>query len=88
VAARSRPICAAPEERSQQKDMKKNRNRETTLSDLIAAAGEVAFECSNSDIEALNVARFALIELLKKTSQPVDLDREFETVDSPSPLVH
>jgi hypothetical protein len=68
--------------------MKKKRNVETTLGDLIAAASEVAFEYSNNDTEAYNLAQFALIEILKKTSKPLDLDEEFETLDSPSPLVH
>jgi hypothetical protein len=68
--------------------MKKTRNVETTLGDLIAAASEVAFEYSNSDVEAYNLAQFALVEILKKTSQPLDLDKEFASLDSPSQLVH
>jgi len=47
--------------------MKKTRNVETTLGDLIAAASEVAFEYSNSDVEAYNLAQFALVEIRKKT---------------------
>jgi hypothetical protein len=70
------------------KDMKKSRNVETTLDDLLAAASEVAFEYSNSDVEAYNLAWFALVEILKKTSQPLDLDKEFASLDSPSQLVH
>ena len=68
--------------------MKKTRNVETTLGDLIAAASEVAFEYSNSDVEAYNLAQFALVEILKKTSRPLDLDKEFASLDSPSQLVH
>jgi hypothetical protein len=68
--------------------MKKTRNVETTLGDLIAAASEVAFEYSNSDVEAYNLAQFALVEILKKTSQPLDLDKEFASLDFPSQLVH
>jgi hypothetical protein len=68
--------------------MKKTRNVETTLGDLIAAASEVAFEYSNNDVEAYNLAQYALIEIIKKTSRPTDLDKEFETLDSPSQLVH
>ncbi len=68
--------------------MKKTRNVETTLGDLIAAASEVAFEYSNSDVEAYNLAQFALVEILKKTSQPLDLDKEFASLDSPAQLVH
>ena len=70
------------------KQMKKTRTVETTLGNLIAAASEVAFEYSNNDVEAYNLARFALVEILKKTSQPLDLDKEFESLDSPSQLVH
>jgi hypothetical protein len=56
------------------------------LSDLLAAAGEVAFECSNSDKEALDLAQLALIEILKNTS--VTSDKEFESLSSPSNLIH
>lgn len=68
--------------------MKKTRNVETTLGDLIAAASEVAFEYSNNDVEAYNLAQLALVEILKKTSQPLNLEREFESLESPSQLVH
>ena len=68
--------------------MKKTRIVQTTLGDLVAAASEVAFEYSNNDVEAYNLAQFALIEILKKTSHPLDLDKEFERLDSPSQLVH
>jgi hypothetical protein len=68
--------------------MKKTRKVETTLGDLVAAASEVAFEYSNNDVEAYNLAQLALVEILRKTSQPLDLDKEFESLDSPSQLVH
>ncbi len=68
--------------------MKKTRNVETTLGDLIAAASEVAFEYSNSDVEAYNLALFAVVEILKKSSQPLVLDKVFASLDSPSQLVH
>lgn len=61
---------------------------ETTLGDLIAAASEVAFEYSNNDREAYKLARLALIEILKKTSHPVDLNQDFNNLDSSSELVH
>jgi hypothetical protein len=69
-------------------DMKKKHRIETTLGDLIAAASEVAFEYSNSDVEAYNLAQMALVEILKKTSEPLDLDKEFENLSSSSGLVH
>ncbi|MGH7795334.1 MAG: hypothetical protein ACREQ2_10615 [Candidatus Binatia bacterium] len=64
------------------------RKIETTLGDLIAAAGEVAFEYSNNDMEAYNLAQAALIEILRKTSYPLDLDKDFENLESPSQLIH
>lgn len=67
--------------------MKRKHNIETTLGDLIAAASEVAFEYSNNDVEAYNIAQLALVEILKKTSDPLDLNKEFENL-SPSQLVH
>lgn len=68
--------------------MKNPRHIEPSLGDLIAAAGEVAFEYSNSDVEAYNLARAALVEIIKKTSHSLDLDKEFEDLSSPSALVH
>jgi hypothetical protein len=44
---------------------------ETTLGELIAAASEVAFEYSDSDKEAYEIARLALIEILRNTSRPI-----------------
>ena len=61
---------------------------ETALSDLIAAAGEVAFEYSENDKDAFTLAQVALVELLRKTTQRVDLDKEFENIASPSQLIH
>ncbi|HXF75743.1 MAG TPA: hypothetical protein VNN13_06590 [Methylomirabilota bacterium] len=57
-----------------------------SLSDLLAAAGEVAFECSNSDKEAFDLAQVALIEILKNTS--VTSDKDFEKLPSPADLIH
>jgi hypothetical protein len=77
-----------PEREETEKNMKTPRNIETTLGDLIAAASEVAFEYSNNDVEAYHLARLALVEILKKSSQSVDLDKEFESLDSASQLIH
>jgi hypothetical protein len=57
-----------------------------SLSDLLAAAGEVAFECSNSDKEAFDLAQVALIEILKNAS--VTSDKDFEKLPSPADLIH
>jgi hypothetical protein len=51
---------------------------DTTLGDLIAAASEVAFEYSDNDKEAYQLARLALIEILKKTSYPLDLTEDLD----------
>jgi hypothetical protein len=64
------------------------RKIETTLGDLIAAASEVAFEYSNNDVEAYNMAQLALVEILRKTSNPLDLDTNFENLESPSQRIH
>ena len=68
--------------------MSKKHRLNTTLGDLIAAASEVAFEYSNNDREAYNLAQLALVEILKKTADPLDLDKEFEDLSSSSQLVH
>jgi hypothetical protein len=63
--------------------MESNSKRlDTTLGELIAAASEVAFEYSDNDKEAYELARLALIEILKKASHPADLP---ENCDKPTP---
>lgn len=61
---------------------------ETTFGDLIAAAGEVAFEYSDNDKEGYELVRYTLVELLKKTAQHGDFNRELEALESPSSLIH
>jgi len=61
---------------------------ETTLSDLIAAAGAVAFEYSENDKDAFTLAQLALVEIIRKTTQRIDLEKDFEDIASPSPLIH
>jgi len=61
---------------------------ETTLGDLIAAASEVAFEYSENDKEAYRLAQLALVEMIRRTTQRVDLNNEFENIASPSQLIH
>ncbi len=51
--------------------MKINRNDnrvDTTLGELIAAISEAAFEYSDDTKEAYNLARLALVEILKSAS--------------------
>ncbi len=64
------------------------RKLDTTLSKLIAAAGEVAFEHSDNDREAYNLTRLALIEIIKNSAHTFDLDKDFEAVISPSRHLH
>lgn len=68
--------------------MKRKNRIDTTLGDLIAAASEVAFEYSNNDREAYSLAQLALVELLKKSADPLDLDKEFKNLSSSSQLMH
>ena len=60
---------------------------ETTLGDLIAAASEVAFEYSDNDREAYDLAQMALVELLRKTSHN-DMTGKLEDYYAPSELSH
>jgi hypothetical protein len=66
--------------------MKRRAPPRVNLADLLAAAGEVAFDCSNSDKEAFVLAQAALVEILKSTS--LTRDGEFEMISSPSRLSH
>lgn len=50
----------------------------TTLGELIAAASEVAFEYSDNDKDAYRMARLALIEILKRSPNPMVLDEDFD----------
>jgi hypothetical protein len=68
--------------------MDKKIRLETTLGDLIAAASEVAFEYSDNDRDAYNLARLALIEMLRKTKHSPDLNQELEALSSPSSQFH
>jgi hypothetical protein len=65
-----------------------NQRIETTLGDLIAAASEVAFEYSENDRDAYVLAQLALVEMLKKTTHLVDLNKDFVELASPSQLIH
>ena len=65
-----------------------NRKLDTPLDELIAAAGHVAFECSDNDKDAYILAQLALIEMIKETSRLFDIDSEFDAASSPSQLIH
>jgi len=61
---------------------------EITLRNLIAAAGEVAFEYSDNDRDAYSLAQLALIEILRKTAHADELNGDFANMLSPSQLIH
>ncbi len=65
-----------------------SRRIDATLGYLIAAASQVAFEFSDNDKDAYNLAQVALIEMIKKSRQPIDLDKELEELSPISQLVH
>lgn len=65
-----------------------SRRIETTLGDLIAAASQVAFEYADNDRDAYNLAQQALMEIIKRTKQPLDLDKELENLAPLSQLIH
>jgi hypothetical protein len=64
------------------------RKLDTTLGELIAAASEVAFEYSDNDKDAYDLAQLALIEILRKTAHRIELDMNLEDLPSPSQLIH
>ena len=65
-----------------------SRTLDTNLSELIAAAGEVAFEYSDNDREAYKLARLALIEIVKNSAHSINADRDFERLAPPSQRFH
>jgi hypothetical protein len=64
------------------------RRLDTTLGDLIAAASEVAFEFSDNDKEAYELARLALIEILKKASYPSGINTEDDELAPRKQILH
>jgi hypothetical protein len=61
---------------------------ETSLSELIAAAGNLAFDHSENGREAYQLARVALVEFIKKSAHPGDSDTDFAGLPSPSEQLH
>ena len=52
-------------------------NITVSFRELIAAAGEIAFEYAENDNDGRRLARLALIEFLRKTPKAVNLDSDF-----------
>ncbi len=65
-----------------------NPKLDTRLRELISAAGNLAFECSDNGREGYALARLALIEFIKKSAHPSDSDMDFESLTKPSDLLH
>ena len=65
-----------------------NQRRSRLKSITLTAASEIAFEYSNNDKDAYNLAQLALLEMIKKRSQPLDLDQELEILAPLSQLIH
>jgi len=65
-----------------------NKRIDKTLGELLAAASEFAFECSNDDKEAYQMARLAMVEILRRTSQPTDFKEEFDHTATREPQFH
>lgn len=59
-----------------------------SLGELIAAAGELAFEYSTSDREAYRLARVALIEILKSGLYPNELPQLLDGSGENSRYLH
>jgi hypothetical protein len=68
--------------------MESTRRLDTTLGDLIAAASEVAFEYSDNDQEAYELARLALMEILKKAYHPIEITRDFDELQPRKQTLH
>lgn len=54
-------------------------NIAVSFRELIAAAGELAFEYAENDNDGRRLARLALIEFLRNAPKATDLDRDFPT---------
>jgi len=54
-------------------------NIAVSFRELIAAAGELAFEYAENDNDGRRLARLALIEFLRNAPKTIDLDRDFPT---------
>jgi hypothetical protein len=69
--------------------MEQNPKRtDTTLGELIAAASEVAFEYSDNDRDAYQLARLALIELIKNSSHAMNFNKQFEFLSDIKETIH
>ncbi|MBI1996658.1 MAG: hypothetical protein HYU31_09200 [Deltaproteobacteria bacterium] len=61
----------------QRNAMNPNEKIAASFRELIAAAGELAFEYAESDNDGRRLARLALIEFLRSTPKTLNLDSDF-----------
>lgn len=59
-----------------------------SIRELIAAAGELAFEYAENDNDGRRLARLALIEFLRNTPKAVNLDNDFPTPATGRQVLH
>ena len=65
-----------------------NKRIDKTLGELLAAASEFAFEWSNNDKEAYQMARLAMVEILRMASQPTEFNENSENAVTKPPRFH
>ena len=63
-------------------------NIAVSFRELIAAAGELAFEYAENDNDGRRLARLALIEFLRNTPKAVNLESDFPTPTTGRELLH
>jgi hypothetical protein len=59
-----------------------------SIRELIAAAGELAFEYAENDNDGRRLARIALIEFLRTRSYSENVDRDFLTPTTGHQTIH
>ena len=63
-------------------------NIAVSIRELIAAAGELAFEYAENDNDGRRLARLALIEFLRNTPKAVNLDGDFPAPTTGRQVLH
>lgn len=60
----------------------------SSLGEMIATAGEVAFAYSDNDKDGHRLARLALIELIRNRAQAINFDKDFDFPTDTRTTVH
>jgi len=63
-------------------------NIAVSIRELIAAAGELAFEYAENDNDGRRLTRLALIEFLRNTPKTVNLDSDFPAPTTGHQTIH